>query len=99
MPGVVLSDWLLLLARHPLYIVGLSLFAVFAGKLVYDQAPFWAAYPPLKRGEYDLALGRLAMLERINKGVALYFLKGSGYSHCRGCPKPRRDHRERSHLE
>jgi tetratricopeptide (TPR) repeat protein len=70
-------DWLSPFTRHPILIIVFLLFLFLVVKLVRDAAPFWAAYPALKRGEYDLGLRRLARIPWFSKSAPVHFLKGT----------------------
>jgi tetratricopeptide (TPR) repeat protein len=77
MPIASALDWVSPFTRHPVVILTILIFAFLVVKLVRDAAPFWAAYPALKRGEYDLGLRRLAGIAWFSKSAPVLFLKGT----------------------
>jgi tetratricopeptide (TPR) repeat protein len=77
MPIALALDRLAPFTRSPVLILVVLIFAFLVVKLVRDAAPFWAAYPALKRGEYDLGLRRLAGIAWFSKRAPVQFLKGT----------------------
>jgi tetratricopeptide (TPR) repeat protein len=77
MPIALAPDWLAPFTRSPILILTILIFVFLVVKLVRDAAPFWAAYPALKRGEYDLALRRLAAIAWFSRRAPVLFLKGT----------------------
>jgi tetratricopeptide (TPR) repeat protein len=77
MPGALTFDWLAPFTRSPIFIFVILLCVFLFVKLVRDRAPFWAAYKPLKRGEYDVALRRLARIAWFSKRAPVFFLRGT----------------------
>ena len=75
MPGAFY--WLAPLTRSPVLVLLLLFFLFLIVRLVRDAAPFWAAYKPLKGGQYDLALRRLDGIAWFSRSSPVLFLKGT----------------------
>ena len=77
MPIALALDWLAPFTRSPVLIFTILIFVFLVVKVVRYAAPFWAAYGPLKRGEYDLGLRRLTCVAWFSKSAPVHFLKGT----------------------
>lgn len=75
MPGAFY--WLAPFTRNPTFIFVIVIFVLLIVRLVREGTPFWAAYKPLKGGQYDLALRRLAGISWFSKAAPVLFLKGT----------------------
>lgn len=69
--------WLGLAGRYPLRLIIFSTLAILLVTILRAAAPFWLAQKPLSRGQYDVALRRLNLVEHLGQRATVLFLKGT----------------------